>query len=279
MRLFPLAPGPLVRTMQAVATLGLIAALVGGVVGWRLLGQAEVALRDSLQLSRDTLVALDASAGVAADSIDTLGTSLASLEATADALDGAFADGEVLLADLAELVRGDVASSIAAIDGALPGLIRVAGTIDGTLSALSRLPLGPAYDPEESFADALRELDTSLEGLPAQLQEQAGLIEDTGANLDQVGGGIAELATQLAGFEATLQQSAELLDTYEATIADGTALVDDAVDDLGLQLQLGRAAVVLLAVAFAALQVVPLQLGAVVRAQVEAHDAEVAAAS
>ena len=76
MRLFPLRPAVLVRVLQAVATIGLLAAIVGTVVGWGLLGQAEAALEDSLTLTSDTLVALDASAGVAADSIATLETAM-----------------------------------------------------------------------------------------------------------------------------------------------------------------------------------------------------------
>ena len=42
MRLFPLRSAVLVRVLQAVATIGLLAAIVGTVVGWGLLGQLVV---------------------------------------------------------------------------------------------------------------------------------------------------------------------------------------------------------------------------------------------
>ncbi|WP_157965770.1 hypothetical protein [Euzebya rosea] len=272
MRLFPLRPALLVRVLQAVATIGLLAALVGTVVGWGLLGQAQAALEDSLTLTSDTLMALDASAGVAADSIETLGTSLAALEETATSLDAAFDDGEVLMDDLAELVRRDIADSLTAVDDALPGLIRVAGTIDTTLSALSNLPFGPAYDPAESFADALRTLDVSLDGLPDRLREQADQIDATASSLGDVGDGVSDLASDLAGFDATLADTSELLDTYATTIEAGTALVEETTDQLGRQLVFGRIAVVLLGVAFALLQVVPLQMAAVAAAGMRATD-------
>ena len=273
MRLFPLRPAVLVRVLQAVATIGLLAAIVGTVVGWGLLGQAEAALEDSLTLTSDTLVALDASAGVAADSIETLGTSLAALEETATSLDTAFDEGEVLMEDLAELVRRDVAESLTAVDDALPGLIRVAGTID---TALSSLPFGPAYDPTESFADALRTLDVSLDGLPDRLREQADQIDATAGSLGDVGEGVSDLASDLAGFDATLADTAELLDTYSTTIEEGTALVEETTEQLGRQLVFGRIALVLLGVAFALLQVVPLQMAAVAAAGIRAPAATTA---
>ena len=276
MRLFPLRPAVLVRVLQAVATIGLLAAIVGTVVGWGLLGQAEAALEDSLTLTSDTLAALDASAGVAADSIATLGTSLAALEETATSLDTAFDEGEVLMEDLAELVRRDVAESLTAVDDALPGLIRVAGTIDTTLSALSSLPFGPAYDPTESFADALRTLDVSLDGLPDRLREQADQIDATAGSLGDVGEGVSDLASDLAGFDATLADTAELLDTYSTTIEEGTALVEETTEQLGRQLVFGRIALVLLGVAFALLQVVPLQMAAVAAAGIRAPAATTA---
>ena len=259
----PLPPHRLVPLLRGVAAVGLLAALMGLVVGWGLLSQAGTALEESLVLTGDTLEALDASAGVAADSVEVLGTSLAGLADTAAALDTAFDDGELLLEDLGELVRRDVAESIAAIDDALPGLIRVASTIDTTLSALSALPFGPSYDPSESFADALRTLGVSLEGLPEQLEEQAGLIESSADSLGDVGEGVSDLVDDLAGFQTTLDDTAALLDTYDATLAEGTTLVADAADGFGRQIVLGKVVVVLFCLAFAGAQLVPLHIAAV----------------
>lgn len=262
MRLFPLSPASLSRVFRAIAVLGVLAAVTGVAVGWALLGQTEVVLRESLTLTDDTLEALDASAGVAADSVATLGASLTALRTTAENLDTAFDDGEALMDDLAELVRRDVADSIGAVDDALPGLIQVAGTIDATLSALSTLPFGPDYDPQQSFADSLRTLSVSLDGLPDRLREQANQIEVTGESLGAVGEGVGDLVEDLAGFDATLGETTQLLDTYGTTIRDGRELVGQAADDLGRQVLLGRVALLLFALAFASLQVVPLHLAA-----------------
>lgn len=262
MSVLPLAPTRVVPVMRLVAVVGLIAAVVGGATGWLLLGRTEAALDASLDLTADTLTALDASAGVAADSVDALSLALRSVEQTSADLDVAFADGEALTRELADLVRGDVAGSIRSVDDSLPGLITVAGTIDTTLGALSSLPFGPSYSPDQSFRASLEGLSDSLDGLPERLVDQADLIDATSTSLGQVGDGVADLALELAGFETTLTQTTQLLDTYETTITDGQALVVASRDDLGGVLVAARIGVVLLAVAFALLQIVPLHLAA-----------------
>ena len=263
MSLFPLPMNRAPTIFRAVAVAGLVAALVGTVAGWVLLSRTSDALAASLDLTGDTLEALDASSGVAEDTIAALSVSLATLEQTAADLDGAFDDGEALMTELAGVVRTDVAASISAVEASLPGLIQVAGTVDRTLTALNNLPIGPSYNPEESFADGLEELASSLDGLPERLSEQADLIEQTGGSLAEVGDGVGELTRELAAFDTTLAQTAELLGTYDETIIEGRDLVEQASADLGRQVAFVRVALVLFALAFAALQVVPLHMAAV----------------
>ncbi|MEE8603344.1 hypothetical protein [Euzebya tangerina] len=272
MAVFPLPHAAVATLFRAVAVLGLVAALLGGVAGWLLLSRTGDALQASLELTSDTLESLDASAGVAQDTVAALAASLVTLEATAADLDGAFDDGERLMTDLGEVVRTDVASSIRAVEDSLPGLVEVAGTVDTTLGALSDLPIGLSYDPEQSFAAGLGELEASIDGLPERLEEQADLIEQTAGSLTDVGDGVGRLAAELASFDATLTQTGELLGTYDETIQQGTSLVDQATADLGRQLALSRVALVVFVLAFAGLQAVPLQLAAVRRTASGAAD-------
>lgn len=246
--------------LRGVAVLGVVASLLVVVAGWALLSQTQSALVDSLALTGDALEALDASAGVAADTVDVLGASLAGLEATAADLDTAFADGERLMRELAGLLRTDVAGTLAAVEGALPGVIEVAATIDTTLAAVSLLPFGPDYDPAEPFAASLQDVADALEGVPDELVVQADVLEETAGSLADVGDGVGDLVAELAAFETSLAATAELLATYDDTIADGRVLVAEASDGLAARLWLGRLAVVVFALAFAALQVVPLYL-------------------
>lgn len=246
--------------LRGVAVLGLAASVLVAVAGWALLAQTQRALADSLQLTGDALAALDASAGVATDTVEVLAASLAGLEATAADLDVAFADGEALLVELAGLLRTDVAGTLRAVEGALPGVIEVAATIDTTLAALALLPFGPDYDPAEPFAASLQDVADALEGVPEELEVQADVLQQTAGSLDDVGDGIGRLVDQLAAFDDALASTADLLATYDDTIADGQAVVEQASAGLAARLWLGRIALLVFAVAFAAAQLVPLHL-------------------
>lgn len=279
MRPFPLPRTRQAPVLRAVAAVGLVAALLVGVAGWVLLDAAQRALVDSLALTGETLAALDASAGVAADTVAALGTSLAALEATSADLEVAFDDGEALMVELAGLLRTDVAGTLTAVEGALPGVIDVARTIDSTLAAVALVPFGPEYDPAEPFAASLQDVAEALEGVPAELETQADVIEQTAASLADVGEGVGDLASQLGGFDQTLAETTALLDTYDTTIEEGSALVAEAGEGLTARLWLGRLAVVVFALAFAAMQVVPLHLAALAEASVARGDSHEAARS
>jgi hypothetical protein len=62
-----------------------------------------------------------------------------------------------------------------------------------------------------------------------------------------------------------LSQTSDLLDTYDQTIGEGRDLVSQASDDLSSQLFVTRIAIVLFALAFAGIQIVPLQMAAIAR--------------
>ncbi|CAN5140657.1 hypothetical protein BH23ACT9_BH23ACT9_37740 [soil metagenome] len=272
MPLLPLSPERQVTVLRSVAALGLAAALLMGLAGWVLLGQTQRVLVDSLRLTGDTLAALDASAGVASDTVDALSISLSALEQTSVDLDAAFADGETLMRELAGLVRTDVADTLEAVEGALPGIVDVAGTIDRTLSALSVLPFGPSYDPSQSFAASLNDVSQAIEGVPDRLREQADAIDATAGSLGQVGEGVSDLAGQVAGFEDTLASTSALLSTYDDTLDEGAELVAETSERLAGRLWLGRVAIVLFVAAFAAMQIVPLHIAALAAIRLEQRE-------
>lgn len=249
------------RLLRTVAVLGVIAAVAGGLSGWVLLDRLGSSLDASLSLTEDALVALDASAGIAADTVDTLGASLRTLETTADELEGAFDDGELLMSELAVIIEEDVAGSLRAVEDALPAVTSAARVVDTTLASLQSLPfVDVSYDPERTLGGSLGALEESVQGLPDRLVEQAALLQTTAEQLGDVGTGVTDLATELAAFEQTLASTSDVLATYDETITEGQALVAETSEDLGSQIRIAKAALVLLALAFAAVQAAPWQL-------------------
>jgi ABC-type transporter Mla subunit MlaD len=249
------------KAFIAVGVVGIVASLLGMLVAVAVTAELDRSMRRSLALTGEALEALDASVDVAEETVILVERSLASTEATTRDLVAAFEDGEALLEATADLSEGQIASSLEAVDDALPTLIEVAEVMDATLRALSALPFGPSYDPNEPFDESLRAVQAELDGLPEDLRVQAALIREAGANLGTVGVGTEAIADDLAGLRDTLDTAASVLGDYARTADEARALVQDSESDLGRQLFTLRLLIVAGGLAVAAGQVVPLSIG------------------
>jgi ABC-type transporter Mla subunit MlaD len=249
------------KAFIAAGAVGIVASLLGMVVAVAVTAELDRSMRRSLELTGEALEALDASVDVAEETVILVERSLASTEATTRDLVVAFEDGEALLAATADLSEGQIASSLEAVENALPTLIEVAEVMDTTLTALSALPFGPSYDPDEPFDDSLRAVQAELDGLPDDLRAQADLIREAGANLGTVGEGTAAIADDLGGLRDTLDTAASVLGTYARTADEARDLVQQSESNLGRQLVTLRLLIVVGGLAVAAGQVVPLSIG------------------
>jgi hypothetical protein len=249
------------RLLLAVGVLGVLASTAGVVVGWRLVTELDTAVGRSLTLTSEALVALESSVEVAEGALVLIDQGLASTEATTRDVSAALEEGETLFEATATLTENEIATSLEAVEGTLPSLIEVAAVIDRTLSALSSLPLGPAYDPQEPFDSSLRQLQTELDGLPEDLREQAGLIRGAGDSLATVRDGTGDIADSLGELQIALSASAELLGEYTATASQARELVTESEASLEGQLWLARVMIVVLGAVLASAQLVPLGAG------------------
>lgn len=249
------------RVLLAVGAVGVVASLVGMVVGWRLLSEVHAALDRSLLLTSDALDALDNSVAVAQDTAVVVTDGLEQTEQTARELVVVFADGQDILDATADMSERDIAASLEAVEEALPALIQVAEVMDRTLTAVSALPLGPTYDPDEPFDESLRAVQREMRGLPDELREQADLIRDAGRNLGTVGDGAASMASDLATLRVSMREAAGLLEGYADTAAEASAVVTDTQENLAARMRGARLMVVVLGLTLLLGQVVPLAIG------------------
>jgi hypothetical protein len=249
------------RALVAVGVFGVLASVVGVVVGWRLVTELDTAVGRSLTLTSEALVALESSVEVAEGALVLIDTGLASTETTTRDVSAALEEGEELFDATATLTEDQIATSLEAVEGTLPSLIEVAGVIDRTLSALSALPLGPAYDPQVPFDESLRGLQSELDGLPEDLRAQADLIRGAGGSLATVRDGTGDIADSLAELQTALSASAELLGEYTATAGQARELVTESEASLEAQLRLARALICTLGLVLASGQLVPLGAG------------------
>ncbi len=249
------------RVLLGIGGLGVVVSLVATVVGLRFLDQLGTALDGSVGVAAEAVDALDATVELAGETMTDVNVILEGTARTTTDLSRALADAEEVLLATADLSEDQIAGSLEAVDGTLPALIQVAAVIDRTLSALSIVPLGPDYDPEERFDDSLRAIQREFDGLPEAMREQAGLIRDGAGELGTTGEGAAAIARDLDDLRGTLAASNELLDRYAATATETQRLVtmDDA--NLGRQLGLARVLALLLGLTVAAGQILPLGAG------------------
>lgn len=247
------------RALVAIGTVGVVVALVATVVGFRLVGSLDRALADSVGVAAEAIDALGATVELAGETTTRLTVTLRRTATTTRDLSAALSDAEEVLRATADISEEQVAGSVAGVEAALPALVQVAAVIDRTLSALSAVPLGPDYDPEEPLDASLRTVQDELDGLPGALREQAELIRDASRDLRTARVGTGAIADDLDGLVTTLERSTELIERYEATAGEARDLV--AADDLSGQLVAARALLLILGVTVALGQLVPLGAG------------------
>jgi hypothetical protein len=247
------------RALVAIGALGVAVTIVATVVGLRLLGSIDRALTDSVGVAADAIDALGATVELAGETTRRLTVTLGRTATTTRDLSSALADAEGVLRATADVSEDQVAGSVAGVEDALPALVQVAAVVDRTLSALSAVPFGPDYDPDEPLDASLRTVQAELDGLPEALREQAELIRDASRDLRTARVGTAAIADDLDGLVTTLERSTELIERYAATAGDARELVTG--DELSGQLTAARVLVLVLGVTVALGQLLPLGAG------------------
>lgn len=247
--------------MVAAGIVGVVAGAAVAIVGWWLVGTARDAVDASLALTAQTLETLDASVALSAETVDTLDTGLADVQRATGGAAEALGRGEELLAASADLTGTQLADAVAAANRSLPAIERVAGVIDGTLRALDALPVGPAYDPEQSFDQSIRDLQAALGSVPDELRAQAVLIDELSASVGSAGRDAAAIAEDVGAIDASLDQAGALLASYAASGAQARARVEQARERTRGQAGAARLALAALGISAALGQVVPLAAG------------------
>ena len=250
--------------LQVAAVTAAVALLVGAIVGWRIVGAVDDATDGGVAVALASLDAVEASLETADVLLEdthmavevatlTLGTVVENIDETTDTL-----------TSVAELT----ATAAPALDSArdtLQTLAGTAGAIDTALRTLSRLPIGPDYDPERAFGPAIDQLVDDLAPVPAALQstsdELQALVADSGS-LDRR---LAAVTDALDDIRDTLADSGSVLEGYREAAQAARELAADTATSTQVNPFLARLVLVLGGVSLALGQVVPFQHGAAMR--------------
>jgi len=248
----------LARVFTILGVGGLIAAVVAGLLGIAVVLTAAYSMDRSLGVTADAVTAADETVALAADTVGIVNESFDTVVPSSEIAATAFEDAGTVIAGTTQVVTGDVPDALDAVLAAMPAIESAASVVDGALRVLSFV--GVEYDPEVPFGEAVAELETALAPLPAQLRAQAAPLNALAVDFEAFGVAASEIADDLGALQGQLDEAERLLDEYSSTAEEATVVIADIQSDLKWQRWLMVIAVLLVAVGFAAIQVVPLAL-------------------
>ncbi|MEZ5411947.1 MAG: hypothetical protein R2761_28185 [Acidimicrobiales bacterium] len=248
------------RALLAAAAVGVVAALLGTVAAWLVIGDVDSATAETLDVTIQSLDTLAQTIDTADATLTATSASLQEVETTLGSVSASFTTGGAAI-DSAAGLTGAVEPSLRDAAATLRQLETLAGTIDTLLAVASRLPLAPSYDPDNGLAPGLGRLAGDLEPLPDQLAS-------TSTSLDEFSGSITTLQTDLSSLTASIHAVNEslagshaLLDGYRTTVADASAAARATRADFRRDHTLLRLAIVLAGVNLMGVQLAPAWIG------------------
>jgi methyl-accepting chemotaxis protein len=247
------------RTFTRIGTFGLIAAVVAGTIGTAVVWSVVNSMDRSLTVTANAVAAADDTVRLAAETVSIVSESFDALVPAANLAAGSFEDAGAVITDSSQVITVDVPDALDSVLDAMPAIESVAGIVDTTLGALAFF--GADYEPDVPFDEAVAEVADAIEPLPGLLRAQADPLDRLATDFEDFGVASAAMAQDLAAVQAQLDEASLLLTEYATTAADASLVVADIRDNLSWQRWLMVGGIVLLSLAFAALQIVPLTLG------------------
>jgi methyl-accepting chemotaxis protein len=242
-----------------LGTVGVIAAILVGVIGWVLAGKAVDTVNSTIEpIGR---IVVDVADSISASQVlfDQTADAVESIEsATRSAVRTTESVGDILT-QTAELARGDIANSLDSAVDTLPPLISTSRVIDGTMRALSLV--GVDYDPDEPLDEALTNLENSLAPIPDQIRQQAALLAEVEGDLAGIAEDGRELSAVLLETRLEMEDARRVLTSASANAQAAVERIEDIESEIATFDALARAAAVAAAIALLAAASTPLLLG------------------
>jgi methyl-accepting chemotaxis protein len=246
--------------MIGVAVAGALIAVFGTIVGWVFVGQVATASDDTLEVTLQSLDAIDDTIDLADEVLASSADAIATLAATLTTVSGSFDAGTQAIEDIAGLAT-TIGPSLEDAARTVRTLENIGGDIDSVLAALSNLPLAPDYDPDAGLGATFGQLADTLDTLPGQLESTASSLTDFTGSADEVQQQLDDLAASVGSISSDLGDTDALIDQYRASVADARTLALSANDDLDTGVVLVRLLLVVAGITLLVGQIVPLWLG------------------
>jgi uncharacterized phage infection (PIP) family protein YhgE len=271
--------------MLLIGLSGIWVGVTSGATARAMVDSIGLGLDTNLDLLSQSLTTITDSLILAKQTVSDVNDSLVTIEQTAGDVSLALADTQPLLAEVGDIVSNDVPNSIEAVQDSLPNMVEVAGAIDNTLTTLNNFAvdrtiaipnpfsseplysfdlnfdLGIDYDPNVPFDQTVRDLGTSIEGLPEQLRGLAEHIDRSSTNLQNLSDNLTTVGDDLAVVNSRIAELDPLLDEYGRIVTelnDQTRLLRAGINT---QLEGFKQTINIVMIWFILTQIAPLYLG------------------
>ncbi len=249
--------------MIGIGVAGIIVSVTSVIVGQSLIRQVETSVDDSLRLTSEALSAVADSIRVTDSIVDTIRVGMTGVQSTMVTIESSLAEASTAVADSGEFLGGSLPEALEAVNEVLPTIESIASSVDSALRVLERAPFGPDYDPVQPFDEAIADLSSAIEPLPAQLRTLSVDFDGLNDATNSVAAQVVALAQDIAMLDTQLGDVSTLLDRYARTAAQAELLAVSSRRDLADSAGSTRMLLILLGTVFALGQIVPIWLGSV----------------
>ncbi len=248
------------RAMLGISVVGVVVAIVGTVVAWRLIGTVNRATSDTLDVTVDALESTERTLDVADGLVSSTSTALTDLTSTLDSLSASLETGDDVVVDAGDLTEtaGPTMTEVARTFRQLEGL----GTeIDSVLRGIANVPFGPSFDPDANLGTTFGRLADDLEPLSSEFTETAESLDEFSGSLTELRTDVDRLSETIDGINDELDTGEPLLEEYRTNVETAREVAEETQRDLDRDQTQLRLIVLIAGVNFAAAQIVPFWLG------------------
>ncbi len=224
---------------------GILLAIGARIMLYQLLDNVVLEVDNGLQLTSQSLDNVEETLLLAKETVADVNLTMGTVQTMTNNLAQTINETRPLIAQSSVVATEQVPDSIEAVQEAIPALTEVAGTIDNTLTTLSKFKierdilgfdfnydLGIDYDPEVRFDDAVAGIGDSMDGLPESLRTLSIYLNIANENLDTMSTDILALSSDLGRLNEDIAQLDPILDEYIRLVIE----VNDSLSSIRVQI-------------------------------------------
>ena len=253
---------------------GIVLAVGARSMTHQLLDSVSVEVDNGLRLTSESLDNVNATLLVAKDTIEDVNLTMGTVQTMTTNLAQTMNETGPLIEQSTVVATEQVPDSIEAVQEAIPALVDVAGTIDSTLTTLSRFKiereilgfelnydLGIDYNPEVRFDDAVVGIGDSLEGLPESLRALSVYLSIANENLDTISTDLLALSQDMERLNEDIAQLDPILDEYIRIVTELNDSLRSIRTQINEQVETAKNVTTIAFLWLGLTQIIPLYLG------------------